>query len=102
MLSGMPKNSFSSLNRGRRHDEVIARELIKRAEQDGKVGGYRAGVIVGDNPFSLEDTDGVGAIWIRNVPNTSGENLDRGDALLVGKGRCPDQCRRAVGAACAA
>jgi len=27
------------------------------------------GVIVGDNPFSLEDSGGVGAVWIRTVPN---------------------------------
>lgn len=28
------------------------------------------GVIVGDNPFSLEDSGGVGAVWIRTLPNT--------------------------------
>ena len=31
------------------------------------------GVIVGDNPFSLEDSGGVGAIWIRTLPDTGGE-----------------------------
>ncbi|HWC16295.1 MAG TPA: glycoside hydrolase family 2 TIM barrel-domain containing protein, partial [Terriglobales bacterium] len=30
------------------------------------------GVIVGDNPFSLFDSGGVGAIWIRTLPNRAG------------------------------
>jgi beta-galactosidase len=30
------------------------------------------GVIVGDNPFSLGDSGGAGAIWIKTVPNGSG------------------------------
>jgi beta-galactosidase len=29
--------------------------------------------MVGDNPFALEDSGGVGAIWIKTVPNRSGE-----------------------------
>ena len=30
------------------------------------------GVIVGDNPFSLVDSGGVGAVWIRTLPRRSG------------------------------
>ena len=30
------------------------------------------GVIVGDNPFSLVDSGGVGAVWIRTLPRCSG------------------------------
>ncbi len=30
------------------------------------------GVIVGDNPFRLTDSGGVGAIWIKTLPKTSG------------------------------
>ena len=30
------------------------------------------GVLVGDNPFSLVDSDGVGAIWIKTLPRRSG------------------------------
>jgi beta-galactosidase len=31
------------------------------------------GLIVGDNPFPLADSGGVGAIWIRTVVNSSGQ-----------------------------
>lgn len=31
------------------------------------------GVIVGDNPFSLADSGGVGAIWIRTIPDGRGK-----------------------------
>ena len=31
------------------------------------------GVVVGDNPFVLEASGGVGAVWIKTVPNGSGE-----------------------------
>ncbi|GGG63229.1 glycoside hydrolase family 2 protein [Edaphobacter dinghuensis] len=30
------------------------------------------GIIVGDNPFSLDDTGGVGAIWIKSIPGSPG------------------------------
>jgi beta-galactosidase len=30
------------------------------------------GVIVGDNPFSLDDNGGAGAVWIRTVPGRTG------------------------------
>jgi beta-galactosidase len=30
------------------------------------------GIIVGDNPFLLDESGGVGAIWIRTTPNSSG------------------------------
>ncbi|HKU24954.1 MAG TPA: glycoside hydrolase family 2 TIM barrel-domain containing protein [Candidatus Sulfotelmatobacter sp.] len=30
------------------------------------------GVIVGDNPFSLADSGGVGAIWVKSLPDKSG------------------------------
>ena len=32
-----------------------------------------SGVIVGDNPFSLADSGGVGAIWIRTMPDGRGK-----------------------------
>lgn len=31
------------------------------------------GEIVGDNPFSLDESGGVGAVWIKTVPGSSGE-----------------------------
>ena len=31
------------------------------------------GVIVGDNPFTLDASGGVGAVWIKTVPNGLGE-----------------------------
>jgi beta-galactosidase len=30
------------------------------------------GVIVGDNPFALDDSGGVGAIWVKTFPDVSG------------------------------
>jgi len=30
------------------------------------------GLIIGDNPFALEDSGGIGAIWIRTLPNQPG------------------------------
>jgi beta-galactosidase len=30
------------------------------------------GTIVGDNPFALADSGGVGAVWIKTLPNSSG------------------------------
>ena len=31
------------------------------------------GVIVGDNPFDLADSGGVGAVWVKTLPNSTGE-----------------------------
>lgn len=31
------------------------------------------GVIVGDNPFSLQASGGIGAVWIRTLPNRAGQ-----------------------------
>jgi beta-galactosidase len=31
-----------------------------------------AGAIIGDNPFSLAESGGVGAIWIKTTPNSVG------------------------------
>ncbi|MDE3057889.1 MAG: twin-arginine translocation signal domain-containing protein [Bacteroidota bacterium] len=31
------------------------------------------GEIVGDNPFNLDESGGVGAVWIKTLPNSSGE-----------------------------
>jgi beta-galactosidase len=31
------------------------------------------GVIVGDNPFSLAESGGVGAVWIKSLPDSTGE-----------------------------
>lgn len=46
----------------------------ERAFADGEVTFELAGpgVIVGDNPFSLVDSGGVGAIWIRTLPGKAG------------------------------
>lgn len=31
------------------------------------------GIIIGDNPFSLADSGGAGAVWIKSIPDSSGE-----------------------------
>jgi hypothetical protein len=31
------------------------------------------GVIVGDSPFSLTDSGGVGAVWIKALPDSAGQ-----------------------------
>jgi beta-galactosidase len=47
----------------------------ERAFAGGQVAFELAGPgsIVGDNPFALADSGGVGAVWIRTVPNGSGQ-----------------------------
>ncbi len=51
-----------------------------RFEMDGPA------VIVGDNPFKLDDSGGVGAIWIRTVSNGRGKvRLSASHSVLGGK-----------------
>ena len=41
------------------------------------------GVIIGDNPFELADTGGVGAVWIKTVPGRIGPiNIEASHASL--------------------
>jgi beta-galactosidase len=40
------------------------------------------GVILGDNPFSLEDSGGVGAVWIRTLPNTGDIRIEATHSTL--------------------
>jgi beta-galactosidase len=57
--------------------------VFKAADQFGAVRPFAGGevnftltgpgVIVGDNPFRLADSGGVGAIWIKTAPKRSGQ-----------------------------
>jgi len=42
------------------------------------------GVIVGDNPFRLADSGGVGAVWIKTAPNSSGQITVKAAHSLLG------------------
>ena len=42
------------------------------------------GVLIGDNPFSLTESGGVGAIWLRGVPNSSGELTLKASHSILG------------------
>lgn len=42
------------------------------------------GVVVGDNPFKLADSGGVGAIWIRTKPNSAGQIIVRARHSTLG------------------
>jgi beta-galactosidase len=54
--------------------KVVDKYGAERAFADGEVRFEidGPGVVVGDNPFSLADSGGVGAIWIRTIPNGRG------------------------------
>lgn len=43
------------------------------------------GVIVGDNPFQLEDSGGSGAVWIRTLPGQSGQIKVEATHSVLGK-----------------
>ncbi len=43
------------------------------------------GVIIGDNPFHLKDAGGVGAIWIKSQPNSSGRIVVEATHSTFGK-----------------
>ncbi len=51
-------------------DEFGAERLFAGGEVAFELAG--PGTIVGDNPFALSDSGGVGAIWIRSRPGSSG------------------------------
>jgi len=55
--------------------KVVDKYGAERAFADGEVRFEidGPGIIVGDNPFSLADSGGVGAIWIRTIPNRGGK-----------------------------
>ncbi|HXR46400.1 MAG TPA: glycoside hydrolase family 2 TIM barrel-domain containing protein [Candidatus Limnocylindrales bacterium] len=55
--------------------KVVDKFGAERAFAGGKVAFEISGpgMVVGDNPFALDDSGGVGAIWVRTVPNGSGE-----------------------------
>jgi beta-galactosidase len=42
------------------------------------------GVIVGDNPFQLTDSGGVGAVWIKTLPKSTGRIVVTGTHSLLG------------------
>jgi beta-galactosidase len=44
-----------------------------------------AGVLVGDSPFALADSGGVGAVWIKTVPNGSGHIMVKATHSTLGK-----------------
>jgi beta-galactosidase len=43
------------------------------------------GIIVGDNPFALADSGGVGAVWIKTVPNRTGSIIITAAHSSLGK-----------------
>lgn len=43
------------------------------------------GVIVGDNPFSLDDSGGVGAIWVKGMPDNPGRITLHASHTTLGK-----------------
>lgn len=55
--------------------KVVDKFDAERAFGDGEITFELSGpgVIVGDNPFSLADSGGVGAIWIKTLPSSSGK-----------------------------
>jgi beta-galactosidase len=44
------------------------------------------GVLIGDNPFALGDTGGVGAVWIRTLPSSPGTVTVRASHSVLGPG----------------
>jgi len=52
-------------------DQYGANRAFARGEVIFQITG--PGVIVGDNPFALDDSGGAGAVWIKTVPNGLGE-----------------------------
>jgi beta-galactosidase len=42
------------------------------------------GILVGDNPFSLTDSGGVGAIWVKSVPNRTGRIIVKATHSVLG------------------
>jgi len=52
-------------------DEFGAERLFAGGEVAFQIAG--PGVIVGDNPFQLADSGGLGAVWIKTEPNSSGQ-----------------------------
>ena len=51
------------------------------------------GVILGDNPFVLTDTGGVGAVWIKTLPNQPGRIIVKASHPL-GSGSVSIQARK--------
>jgi beta-galactosidase len=55
--------------------KIVDKFGAERAFADGEVTLEISGpgTIVGDNPFALTDSGGVGAVWIKTIPNGSGQ-----------------------------
>ncbi|HEY2083375.1 MAG TPA: glycoside hydrolase family 2 TIM barrel-domain containing protein [Verrucomicrobiae bacterium] len=55
--------------------KVVDKFGAERAFADGEVTFEISGpgIIVGDNPFALTDSGGVGAVWIKTIPDGSGQ-----------------------------
>jgi beta-galactosidase len=58
----------------------------RRAFAGGKISFEIAGpgVLVGDNPFLLEESGGAGAVWVKTLPNRSGRIIAKATHSLLG------------------
>ena len=67
-----------------------------RAEQGGQVdfGIVGPGLIVGDNPFSLAETGGVGAVWLKTRADETGEIRVRAQHSTLGSQAIDLQARK--------
>lgn len=64
-------------------DKYGADRAFASGEVNFKVTG--PGVIVGDNPFGLLDTGGVGAVWVKTIENAAGQLVIKGRHSVWGE-----------------
>lgn len=66
---------------------VVDRFGVPRAYAKGEVNFELTGpgVVIGDNPFSLDDSGGVGAIWVKGVPDNPGRITLNASHTTLGK-----------------
>jgi beta-galactosidase len=57
------------------------------------------GVLIGDSPFAFGDTGGVGAVWIKTVPGTSGTITVRASHPTLGSGTAAIKATAPAGSA---
>jgi beta-galactosidase len=67
--------------------KVVDKFGAERAFADGEVTFEISGpgTILGDNPFALADSGGVGAVWIKTIPNGSGQIVVNATHSSLGK-----------------
>jgi|GEM_PF-270760 len=67
--------------------KVVDKFGAERAFADGEVTFEISGpgTIVGDNPFALAESGGVGAVWIKTIPNGSGQIVVNATHSVLGK-----------------